>query len=215
VGSRIRLAGRVLGMELAVEEVVTERRPPHSKRWQTVGSPKLLVVGHYAMGFRLEPRGEQSELCVFIEYEVPRGPVTRWLGRLLGGVFAQWCVRRMVDDAVQHFASRPKRPAPSTYDPRRRFAMTRLDPWRFGAVVAITVVVSYTLCTLFWFAFNEPSIDSLNALFHGMDFRRIHTTAAFSLGDFGGVLAVFAVWGYTTGVIYAVVRNVLMVRSNT
>lgn len=105
VGSRIRLAGRVFGMELSVEEVVIEHRPPHSKAWETVGSPKLLVVERYRMGFELQPRGEHSELRVRIEYELPRGPVTRWLGRLLGGVFARWCTRRMVDDAVKYFAS--------------------------------------------------------------------------------------------------------------
>ena len=90
--------------------------------------------------------------------------------------------------------------------------MTRLDPWLFGAVVAITVAISYTLCTLFWFAFNESSIEFLNAVFHGMDFRRIYATTAFSLRSFAGVLVVFVVWGYAIGVVYATVRNVVMVR---
>ena len=107
VGSRIRLAGRAFGIELSVEEVVTEYRPPHSKTWETVGSPKLLVVERYRMGFELQPLGEQSQLRIFIEYELPRGRVTRWLGRLLGGAFARLCTRRMVDDAVEYFASAP------------------------------------------------------------------------------------------------------------
>ena len=33
VGSRIRLAGRVFGVELSVEEIVTEHNPPHRKVW--------------------------------------------------------------------------------------------------------------------------------------------------------------------------------------
>ena len=90
--------------------------------------------------------------------------------------------------------------------------MTRLNPWLFGVVVAITVVISYTLCTLFWFAFTEGSLDFVNAVFHGMDFRRIYTAAAFSLGGYVAVLVVFAVWGYVTGVIYATVRNFLIGR---
>lgn len=104
VGSRIRLAGRVLGVELSVEEVVTERNPPSRKVWETTGTPKLLVIGHYRMGFELSPRGEYSALRVFIEYESPPGPAVRWLGRLFGGYYARWCTRRMVDDAVKHFA---------------------------------------------------------------------------------------------------------------
>lgn len=90
--------------------------------------------------------------------------------------------------------------------------MTRLNPWIFGAVVSITVVISYTLCTLFWFAFTEPSINFLNTLFHGMDFRRIYAPAAFSLGGYLYVLVVFTVWGYVLGVIYATVRNLLLAR---
>lgn len=104
VGSRIRLAGKILGVKLSVEEVVTQRRPPLSKTWETVGSPRLLVVGPYRMGFELSPRGEYSALRVFIEYELPPGPAVRWLGRLFGGYYARWCTRRMVDDAVKHFA---------------------------------------------------------------------------------------------------------------
>lgn len=105
VGSRIRLAGEVFGIELSVEEVVTERNPPHRKVWETTGSPKLLVVGHYRMGFELSPRSRNSMLRVFIEYELPPGLATRWLGRLFGRSYAKWCTRRMVDDAVKHFAS--------------------------------------------------------------------------------------------------------------
>lgn len=88
--------------------------------------------------------------------------------------------------------------------------MTKLSPWIFGVVVSITVVVTYTLCTLFWFAFPEPSIKLLNALFHGMDFRKIYASTAFSFGDFLYVLVVFTVWGYVVGVVYATVRNLLL-----
>ena len=45
VGSVIRAAGRVLGMNLAVEEVVSERVPPLHKSWETRREPRLLVIG--------------------------------------------------------------------------------------------------------------------------------------------------------------------------
>ena len=105
VGSRILLAGRVFGIRLSVEEVVTERDPPRRKVWETTGSPRLLVIGHYRMGFDLSPRGSESSLRVFIEYALPAKAPARWLGRLLGGYYAGWCTQRMVDDAVRHFDS--------------------------------------------------------------------------------------------------------------
>jgi len=90
--------------------------------------------------------------------------------------------------------------------------MPRLNPWIFGVVVAITVVISYALCTLFWFALTEQSLDFLNTLFHGMDFRKIYAAADFSLVGYLGVVAVFTVWGYVIGVVYATVRNLLVGR---
>jgi hypothetical protein len=90
--------------------------------------------------------------------------------------------------------------------------MTKLNPWTFGAVVSITVVIGYVLCTLFWLAFTEYSLDFLSTLFHGMNFREIYTPTGFALGGYLGVLVVFLVWGYVMGVIYATVRNLLIAR---
>ena len=107
VGSHIRLAGRVLGLRLMVEEVVVERRPDR-KRWETVGEPRLLVIGPYEMGFVVSRRGpSKTDLVVAIDYGLPTaGTVSRLLGRLFGGMYARWCTRRMVNDAQRRFARR-------------------------------------------------------------------------------------------------------------
>ena len=107
IGSRIRLSGRVFGVGLSVEEIVVERDPPRRKVWETTGTPKLLVIGRYRMGFELSPRGKWSMLRVFIEYALPERGLARWLGRLFGRYYARWCTQQMVDDAVKHFESRP------------------------------------------------------------------------------------------------------------
>lgn len=98
VGSRMRLAGRMLGIQLFVEESVTERRPPHAKAWETRGEPSLLVIGRYRMGFVIEPRGAVSLLRVYIDYDLPKGG-WRWAAYLLGDAYAGWCTRRMAHDA--------------------------------------------------------------------------------------------------------------------
>src|SRR5450631_3764075 len=55
VGAKINLQGRVLGIPLSVEEIVTERNPPLRKIWSTIGKPKLVVIGSYRMGFEITP----------------------------------------------------------------------------------------------------------------------------------------------------------------
>ncbi len=103
VGSRFRLSGQVLGVRLSVEQAVTERNPPNRKVWETTGTPRLLVIGHYRMGFELSPQGNASMLRVFIEYAWPKELPARWLGRMFGRYYARWCTWQMLDDAVKHF----------------------------------------------------------------------------------------------------------------
>jgi hypothetical protein len=55
VGSHIHLSGRVLGVSLYLDEVVTRRDPPTNKVWETVGAPRLLVIGAYSMGVQVTP----------------------------------------------------------------------------------------------------------------------------------------------------------------
>ena len=104
VGSKLRLVGTAFGIRLSVEEVVIERAPPHRKSWETVGEPRLLVIGPYRMGFVVEDLEQASRLTVFIDYELPRRAPWRWLGRLLGRAYARWCTERMTGDAAEHFA---------------------------------------------------------------------------------------------------------------
>lgn len=103
LGSKITLKGRVLGMALAVEEVVTQYQPPHSKTWQTVETPRLLVVGAYTMGFTIKPKGNAALLQVFIDYTQPDRGFACLLGRVFGKTYASWCTKRMVNDAAAHF----------------------------------------------------------------------------------------------------------------
>ena len=104
VGSLISITGRVLGMNLAVDEVVTERIPPLCKIWETQGEPRLLVIGSYRMGFTISARGDRSRLVVFIDYQLPPRGFAYALALIFGRIYAAWCTRRMAADAVAAFA---------------------------------------------------------------------------------------------------------------
>lgn len=104
VGSKVRMEGRVLGMRLSLEEVVTERRPPSRKAWQTVDS-RLLVIGDYRLGFDILPLDGSSAVRVFIDYDLPARWPGRWLGWQFGGLYARWCTQTMAQDAARHFRS--------------------------------------------------------------------------------------------------------------
>ncbi len=105
IGSKIRTDGRMLGIPLSLDEVITERRVSSRKVWETIGTPNLLVIAQFRMGFELTPLGDASIVRVFIDYSLPTTAPGSWLGRLLGGVYARWCTKQMAADAARHFDS--------------------------------------------------------------------------------------------------------------
>lgn len=103
VGSKIRMHGRILGIPLSLVEVVTERDVPKRKVWQTTGTPKLVVISHYRMGFELTPSADATMVRVFIDYSLPTAAPGSWLGRFLGGIYARWCTGQMAGGVARHF----------------------------------------------------------------------------------------------------------------
>ena len=107
VGSHIMLRGRVFGLRLEVEEVVTAHERPALKVWETIGIPRLLVIGRYRMWFEVKATEGRSNLRVAIDYDVPPGGFAHLLGLLFGAMYARWCTRQMTDDARKFFVVHP------------------------------------------------------------------------------------------------------------
>ncbi len=101
VGSHIKLNGKVFGIDLYLDEVVIKRVPPHLKEWETVGTPKLLIIGYYKMKIEIKPQDLKSLVRVSIDYELPEK--NAWLGKLFSTFYAKWCVSQMLKSTVNHF----------------------------------------------------------------------------------------------------------------
>jgi len=106
VGSHIRMSGKAFGITVFVDEVITRYEPPRIKIWETVGTPKLLVIGHYRMKVEIEPRADGSLLRLSIDYNLPTKNV--WLGNLFGGYYAKWCVQQVIKDTRNYFTAKTK-----------------------------------------------------------------------------------------------------------
>ena len=105
VGSKISMQGRIMGIPRSLKEVITERQVPVREIWKTIGTPKLLIMAHYRMGFDVAPRGESSMVRVFIDYSLPTTAPKSWFGRLLGGGYARWCTKQTADNAARYFGA--------------------------------------------------------------------------------------------------------------
>lgn len=102
IGSHIKMGGKIMGFNLSLDEVVTERSRPTRKAWKTVDNPNLLVIGNYQMGVELAPESNKTRLKVFIDYDLPEGS-TKILGIMFGGIYANWCVDQMLGGVIDHF----------------------------------------------------------------------------------------------------------------
>lgn len=103
IGSHVRMKGKMMGVQLLLDEIITERQAPHHKAWETIGRQRLLVIDSYRLGFDITERKKSSELRVFIDYNLPAAPLLRGLGFIFGEFYAKWCVRQMLNDARKHF----------------------------------------------------------------------------------------------------------------
>lgn len=106
VGSHIRMSGKVFGIDLFLDEVVTLHEPLYHKAWQTIGDIHLLIIGQYTMGFDITQERGACRFTVFIDYDLPQSPMGRLLGYMLGGIYARWCVRQMLGGVIQHFTKK-------------------------------------------------------------------------------------------------------------
>ncbi|KWF26701.1 hypothetical protein WL88_10730 [Burkholderia diffusa] len=79
--------------------------------------------------------------------------------------------------------------------------------WKFGVALALTLATAYTVCAVLYAAWPTLGIDLLNALFHGLDFHKLDTGEPFTLRMFVYPFAVFVVWGFAVGTLFAWVHN--------
>ncbi|KVR15165.1 hypothetical protein WK13_11150 [Burkholderia ubonensis] len=82
-----------------------------------------------------------------------------------------------------------------------------MKPFATGVALSATVVLFYALCTLVWIALPEPFMSFVNALFHGLDFRRLQTGASLSWWSIIYPAFVFAVWFFAAGAFFAWLNN--------
>ena len=82
-----------------------------------------------------------------------------------------------------------------------------------GGSLAVTVGAGYTACALVFWIWPESAINFMNALFHGMDFRRLQAgPTLFDFNAFAYALVIFMGWAFLLGALYAAASQALDAR---
>ena len=75
--------------------------------------------------------------------------------------------------------------------------------FRNGAALAVTVGVAYASCAAIFSVWPGAAMDFMNALFHGLDFRKLEVTnAGFEFSGFIYALIGISVWAFILGALY-------------
>lgn len=87
--------------------------------------------------------------------------------------------------------------------------MTAGSPWKTGVALALTLAISYTVCTMAYAMWPKQGVDFLNALFHGLDFRMLVVATPFTFSGFLYPLLVLTGWGFAVGALFAWLHRIL------
>jgi len=84
-----------------------------------------------------------------------------------------------------------------------------MKPLHAGLALSATVALFYSLCTLVEVTWPNQFMGFMNALFHGMDFGKLATSAPYSWASFSYALVVMALWAFAFGAFFAFIHNML------
>ena len=88
--------------------------------------------------------------------------------------------------------------------------------FRTGATLSATVAVGYALCTAVFAAWPDAAANFMNALFHGLDFRKLQAgTSLFSFGAFAYAEIVLSAWAFGLGVLYGWIADRIGLRDSS
>jgi hypothetical protein len=86
--------------------------------------------------------------------------------------------------------------------------MKRPSPAATGAALSLTAGAGYAACTLVFWIWPEAAATFMNALFHGLDFRKLQSgPALFNFESFLYALATLMAWTFALGALYRWVQG--------
>jgi len=91
VGATYRSWGRVLGLRIDFTTRVTVWLPEREKSVETIGEPRLIVIGDFQMRSSITRLDSSTRLVLALAYNLPAGWFGRLLGRVLARPYVRWC----------------------------------------------------------------------------------------------------------------------------
>ena len=87
--------------------------------------------------------------------------------------------------------------------------MEKLNPWRVGGAMALTVAVISLVCTAAVFLFPDGMVNFVNAWVHGLDLTILKSDKPWTLGGLAYGLFGVSLTGFLSGALFASCYNLV------
>ncbi len=104
--AKFRWFGKMMGFKMDFTVGVTKWIRDKEKVWETIGEAKMIILSWYRMHLIISPEGENTKAVLSIDYTMPQKLFYRFLGFLLSGWYANWCLKSMLNDSKQFLEQR-------------------------------------------------------------------------------------------------------------
>lgn len=98
VGAKYRWYGKMMGMTIDFNEMVTKWEPPILKEWETIGDAQIIIMRWYRMWFEIAPFEDGTNAKLSISYLPPKSWYYRVLSFLFAPWYCNWCLNNMLND---------------------------------------------------------------------------------------------------------------------
>lgn len=102
-GATFHWSGKVMEMPIDITETVTKWIANKEKVWETIGFPRMIILGWYRMSLKLTAVSEGTLTSLQIEYTRPDGWFYKVLSFFFAGWYSRWCLNKMLSGAKKEF----------------------------------------------------------------------------------------------------------------
>ncbi len=106
-GATYRWHGKVYGLPVDFTVVVEKWIKNRERASRTVGSARLIVMSGFRLHFTLAPMDRGTRIAIDFEYDLPSSLLGRFLSRLFGRRYGDWCLDMMMADALRALRAAP------------------------------------------------------------------------------------------------------------
>lgn len=109
LNSKFRWFGKMMGFTMDFTVVVTKWIKDKEKVWETIGEPKMIILGWYKMHLVLSPEGKNTKAELSLAYTKPTGLFFKFIAFFLAPFYANWCLNNMLQDSKKFLEATSKK----------------------------------------------------------------------------------------------------------